>query len=51
MFASVAGAMIDTVGLELVFVLFVLFAILTVPLLWRMPDLDNIEPYDVTKED
>ena len=41
MFASVAGALIDMFGLELMFVLFVLLAVLTVPLLWRMPDLEN----------
>ena len=49
MFASVAGFLIDIVGLEMVFVLFVAFAIMTVPLLLRMPDFDKIKPFCDTK--
>ena len=37
MFASVAGCLIDLLGIGSVFVLFVIFAILTVPLLWTRP--------------
>merc|ERR1719312_2032916 len=43
MFASVAGFLIDLAGLETVFVLFVAFAILTVPLLLKMPDFDKVK--------
>ena len=45
MFASVAGFLIDIVGLEMVFVLFVAFAIMTVPLLLKMPDFHKIKPF------
>ena len=45
MFASVAGILIDIAGLEMVFVLFVAFAIMTVPLLLKMPDFDKIKPF------
>ena len=45
MFASVAGALIDTVGLDKVFILFVILAILTLPLLTRMPDMDSVKPH------
>ena len=37
MFASIAGCLIDLLGIESVFVLFVIFAISTVPLLWARP--------------
>merc|ERR1711953_1211739 len=37
MFASVAGCLIDLLGIGSVFVLFVIFAITTVPLLWIRP--------------
>ena len=49
MFASVAGFLIDIAGLEMVFVLFVAFAIMTVPLLLRMPDFVKIKPFCDTK--
>ena len=45
MFASVAGFLIDIAGLDMVFVLFVAFAIMTVPLLQKMPDFDKIKPF------
>jgi len=45
MFASVAGILIDLAGLEMVFILFVTFSILTVPLLVKMPDFDKIKPF------
>ena len=45
MFASVAGAMIDAVGLDKVFILFVILAILTVPLLLWMPDMNTVKPH------
>ena len=44
-FASVAGFLIDIAGLEMIFILFVTFAVLTVPLLIKMPDFDSIKPY------
>ena len=37
MFASIAGCLIDLLGIGSVFVLFVIFAFLTVPLLWARP--------------
>ena len=37
MFASIAGCLIDMLGIGSVFVLFVIFAFLTVPLLWARP--------------
>jgi len=49
MFASVAGFLIDLAGLETVFILFVAFAILTVPLLLKMPEFDKIKPFCDTK--
>jgi len=39
-FASVSGWMIDLWGLNFVFVIFVVFSLLTVPLLWAMPTSD-----------
>ena len=49
MFASVAGALIDLAGLESVFIVFVILAIATVPLLLRMPNLDLVKPHCDTK--
>jgi len=43
MFASVAGALIDFAGLLPVFAIFVTFAIATIPLILKMPDLDVIK--------
>ena len=40
LFASVAGVLIDMFGLELVFVVLVIFAVTTIPLVLRMPDLE-----------
>ena len=44
MFASVAGWMIDMFGLEQVFQLFVIFAVMTVPILWLRPQLEDSKP-------
>ena len=44
MFASVAGWMIDMFGLEPVFQLFVVFAVMTVPILWLRPQLEDSKP-------
>ena len=49
MFASVSGFLIDLAGLEIVFILYVAFAVTTVPLLLRMPDFDKIKPFCDTK--
>ncbi len=49
MLASVAGFLIDLADHETVFVLFVAFAILTVPLLLKMPDFDKIKTFCDTK--
>ena len=49
MFASVAGALIDLAGLESVFIVFVILAVATVPLLLRMPNLDLVKPHCDTK--
>ena len=37
MFASISGFLIDLFGIGSVFVLFVIFAVTTVPLLWARP--------------
>ena len=44
MFASVAGWLIDMFGLEAVFQLFVIFAVMTVPILWLRPQLEDSKP-------
>eukprot|EP00090_Calanus_glacialis_P011870 TRINITY_DN20262_c0_g1_i1.p1 TRINITY_DN20262_c0_g1~~TRINITY_DN20262_c0_g1_i1.p1 ORF type:complete len:451 (-),score=116.56 TRINITY_DN20262_c0_g1_i1:174-1526(-) len=36
-FASISGWLIDLYGLDSIFVIFVVFSVLTVPLLWSMP--------------
>ena len=44
-FASVSGWMIDVWGLNIVFVLFVIFAFLTVPVLLAMPRSGDTQKY------
>jgi len=46
MFASIAGWLIDVFGLGSVFVLFVMFSVLTVPLLWLRPQLQDCKLQD-----
>ena len=40
-FASISGWMMDSCGIDSVFLVFVALSVLTVPLLWSMPDMDT----------
>lgn len=40
-FASISGWMMDSCGIDSVFLFFVALSVLTVPLLWSMPDKDT----------